>query len=274
MLICLCTIIFMTGFRIYADDGMRNENLAKLCKVWGFVKYTHHSFISGQLDWDEELLNLIPIIYSSDAEDVNGILYEWFVGLGDDKYDLRLGHDFDWSGRFAEMGTWLDEHESLDEATLEERGLLIFIVEYREKYEFFTALLDDGYNLDWRTYETMMREMFPLVLWHTMRSHVQEPVVRTMADLSWINVEYLGPLAAHLLRFDGISVSDRTAAPVFFDPVGTANFSNQNNYAHMDFNDAGYRLLGLFRMWKCCTITPTWTLLTTTGTRHYWNIFP
>ena len=62
-------------------------NLHKLCKVWGFAKYTHPAFLLGQTCWDEELLRLIPIIIEAGASDVNGILYEWFVGLGDDEFN-------------------------------------------------------------------------------------------------------------------------------------------------------------------------------------------
>ena len=36
------------------------ERLSKLCRVWGYVKYTHPAFLLGQKDWDEELLALIP----------------------------------------------------------------------------------------------------------------------------------------------------------------------------------------------------------------------
>jgi len=63
-------------------------NLQKLSKVWGFTKYTHQAFLSGQRCWDEELLSLIPIVMYAGADDVNGMLYEWFVGLGDDGFDL------------------------------------------------------------------------------------------------------------------------------------------------------------------------------------------
>jgi len=147
---------------------VRNENLTKLGMVWGFVKYTHYSFISGQLDWDGELLNLVPIIYNSNPEDVNSILHDWFIELGDDGFDLPIPAN--------------DEN------------------------------------------------------------------IRPMANLSWINEDYLGPLAAHLLRFNGISTVDRTLAPVYIN--GVPNFSNQSPHARMDFSDAGYRLLGLFRLWN------------------------
>jgi len=153
--------------------SVRDQNLTKLAKAWGFAKYTHHSFISGQLCWDEELLNLIPIIYNSETEDVNDILYNWFIGLGEDGFDFEFG-------------------QAPEEAEL-----------------------------------------------------------RLMADLSWINYDYLGPLAAHLQRFNGIAAVDRWSAPVSFDfGLGIPNFSNQNLHVDMDFSDTGYRLLGLFRLWN------------------------
>lgn len=31
-------------------------------------------------------MNIIPVVYSATEDEVNGILYEWFIGLGDDGY--------------------------------------------------------------------------------------------------------------------------------------------------------------------------------------------
>ena len=147
--------------------GEIHENLALLGKVWGFVKHTHYSFITGQLDWDTELLRLVPLVL--DGGDVHSILYEWFVGLGDSGY-----------GGNPPRGDSL----------------------------------------------------------------------RQMADLSWVSYDYLGPLAAHLLRFDGIHVEDRSRAPIFFGATGVPDFSNQRAHVAMDFGSPGHRLLGLFRLWN------------------------
>ena len=64
------------------------ENLAKLCKVWGYVKYTHPVFLLGEKDWDEELLKLIPAVSKADSDEVNGILHEWFLSLGEIDYGM------------------------------------------------------------------------------------------------------------------------------------------------------------------------------------------
>ncbi len=69
------------------DTKMQTRNLQKLCKVWGYVKYTHPVFLLGQKDWDEKLLNLIPIISSANSEEeASGILYDWFIELGEIQY--------------------------------------------------------------------------------------------------------------------------------------------------------------------------------------------
>jgi hypothetical protein len=226
----------------------RDENLEKLARVWGFAKYTHHSFISGQMDWDRELLNLIPIIYYADAEDVNGILYGWFTGLGEDGFDgggLEFGHDFNLSNYLAMLAAEVAIHETFGWGDEDPMGILMG---FREFIDFFETLLADGYDPDWPTFVALGEEVFPDFFVELMPSEGER---RPMADLSWINYEYLGTLAAHLLRFDGIIAVDRAAAPVFFNNrIGTPNFSNQSFHADMDFSDTGYRLLGLFRLWN------------------------
>ena len=62
------------------------QNLEKLCKVWGYTKYTHPAFLLGERDWDEELLKLIPVVSEAKAKKVNDILHEWFVSLGEVDY--------------------------------------------------------------------------------------------------------------------------------------------------------------------------------------------
>ena len=62
------------------------QNLEKLCKVWGYVKYNHPAFLLGEKDWDKELLNLIPVVSEAKDDEVNDILHEWFVSLGEIDY--------------------------------------------------------------------------------------------------------------------------------------------------------------------------------------------
>jgi len=146
-------------------------NLQKLAMVWGFVKYTHLTFLTGERCWDEELLGLIPVVKSTSPKDINETLYNWYIGLGND--------GFEDNGNFA--------------------------------YDVLQPLI----CMDWLTDERL-----------------------------------LGNLATIFSRFTGTSVVDRSRAPVSFDQLGSAIFSNQGTFPLMNANDNRYRLLGLFRVWN------------------------
>ena len=92
LLVCLlltsCTSIGngSVGQKSEAEYSQEVQNLEKLCKVWGYTKYTHPAFLLGERDWDEELLKLIPVVSEAKAKKVNDILHEWFVSLGEIDY--------------------------------------------------------------------------------------------------------------------------------------------------------------------------------------------
>lgn len=71
------------------DSGINNlhlaprdiEDLAKLCKIWGFLKYYHPASSSGKLDWDVELYNLLPN-YLAQPLHRNKLIEEWLDKIG------------------------------------------------------------------------------------------------------------------------------------------------------------------------------------------------
>lgn len=69
------------------QDRQQIASLQKLCRVWGYVKYTHPAFLVGQRDWDAELISLIDSLSAAGSEkNANDTLYRWFTGLGDMDY--------------------------------------------------------------------------------------------------------------------------------------------------------------------------------------------
>ena len=63
------------------------ENLVKLCKVGGYTEYMHPAFLLGKKSWDEELLTLSSQVREqTTAEEVNPLLHDGFVGLGEIDY--------------------------------------------------------------------------------------------------------------------------------------------------------------------------------------------
>jgi len=217
----------------------RDQNLATLARVWGFTKYTHQTFLTGELCWDEELLNLIPIIYSADTDGVNDILYNWFVGLGDDGFGE---HNFVFveaqvrtalvpGGRIA-FERMLDVADGIQLVSMSHSdGITTFRVQVKG---------DDIPHL---------KEMFEFYSFEII--DINEMNLRQMANLSWINEAYLGlPLFERLSRFQVIEPLDRINSPVYFDYLGNSIFWNQQSHVNMDYSDIGYRLLGLFRVWN------------------------
>jgi len=90
VLLCVCLL-----FTSCAPVGNEKEeysqevqNLEKLCKVWGYVKYTHPVFLTGEKDWDTELITLIPQVRQAEnSEATNQILNEWLLSLGEIQYE-------------------------------------------------------------------------------------------------------------------------------------------------------------------------------------------
>lgn len=72
------------------------------------------------------------------------------------------------------------------------------------------------------------------------------------SDTSWTrDAAYLGEeLAAALsLLPEKLPSLDRSAAPVYFDELGTPNFSHEPEHT-ADYDEPSFRLLGLFRLWN------------------------
>lgn len=76
---------FDNGSNIKIENLNKNqvENLKKLCKVWGLVKYYHPKVVSGSVNWDYELFRITPdILASKNSNDTDKILYDWIMKLG------------------------------------------------------------------------------------------------------------------------------------------------------------------------------------------------
>ena len=90
VLLCIC-LLFTSCAPVGNEKkeySQEVQNLEKLCLVWGYTKYTHPVFLTGEKDWDEELLKLIPTVSEAKEEEVNDILHEWFVSLGEIDYGI------------------------------------------------------------------------------------------------------------------------------------------------------------------------------------------
>ncbi len=72
-----------SGINIAALSKAQIENLVKLGKVWGFLKYHHPAIASGQLHWDYALFRVLPqIVAAPGAATATAVLRKWIAGLG------------------------------------------------------------------------------------------------------------------------------------------------------------------------------------------------
>ncbi len=89
LLLAAVLTLSMMGCMAQEKTG-ETESLVKLCKVWGYSKYAHPIFLQGEKDWDQELLSLLPKVREARTEDeVNGLLHQWFVSLGEVEQNSR-----------------------------------------------------------------------------------------------------------------------------------------------------------------------------------------
>lgn len=122
------------GFRQYTDYSASSgftldsldvhnpqvvDNLAALCRVWGYAKYNHPVFADSTVNVDYELFDLLPKVAHADKAARNETLYEWVKGLGGftvnkSKYDEELAGiqhwstaDLDWTADTVYLGTTL-----------------------------------------------------------------------------------------------------------------------------------------------------------------------
>ena len=118
VLLCICMLFTSctpAGQSVDSNGNTVNsqkvENLEKLCLVWGYTKYNHPAFLFGEKDWDEELLNLIPVVSEAKSDEVNDILHEWFVSLGEIDYGTnRKGKIPEDAIKFVQADTsWISE---------------------------------------------------------------------------------------------------------------------------------------------------------------------
>ena len=96
------------------------ENLALLCKVWGFMKYYHPSVRAGEYDWDRELLCIMPSLVSLPSKEKrNEVLVKWIDQFDFNKKNgsyslcasdsIKLLPDLDWIEDKSNLGTILSD---------------------------------------------------------------------------------------------------------------------------------------------------------------------
>ena len=62
---------------------VQTQNLAKLAKIWGFLKYHHAAITTGKKHWDYELFRIMPrVLAAADGTAANPVIGAWITSLG------------------------------------------------------------------------------------------------------------------------------------------------------------------------------------------------
>ncbi|MCX2576126.1 S41 family peptidase [Pedobacter sandarakinus] len=83
------------------------QDLSALCKLWGFLKYSHPSITKSDRDWDSDLIKFLPAYRATKTlTDRNDLLWSWMQALGtvntfpqstdSNKFTVKQRPDFKW----------------------------------------------------------------------------------------------------------------------------------------------------------------------------------
>lgn len=110
-----------SGIAITSLSDIQIRNLAKLAKVWGFLKYHHPAVTSGQHQWDYDLFRVLPaVLAAADGQTANQAIADWItVRLGTvtpcttcatlDTSNLYMGTSLDWIYDASLLGAGLSQ---------------------------------------------------------------------------------------------------------------------------------------------------------------------
>ncbi len=69
-------IVLLLSSSVRAQPLTQTQKLASLAKIWGFFKYYHPAVATGKLDWDGQLLRLIPAVEKAQDRQQLSALYQ------------------------------------------------------------------------------------------------------------------------------------------------------------------------------------------------------
>ncbi|MCL2074328.1 MAG: S41 family peptidase [Marinilabiliaceae bacterium] len=94
-------------------------------------------------------------------------------------------------------------------------------------------------------------DSFSIIGYEKSNDKVPQHTVKIYPDLKWLNNETLSPdLAEKLLKIRDLERQKDGYYASLFKIVPIPEFKNENPYSFMNFEDAGLRLLALFRYWN------------------------
>ncbi|MGL4820662.1 MAG: hypothetical protein ACRC5C_11880, partial [Bacilli bacterium] len=99
----------ISNITIGETTSKQQQDLARLARVWGFVKYFHPVVMRGEVEMDGELFKLLPeVLALSKEEPVDSTLISWISSLGTFKPAAT-------PRKFNDRVTWIQNEDSLSD---------------------------------------------------------------------------------------------------------------------------------------------------------------
>lgn len=79
-------LIFLFSFLgTFAQKNVSEDSkIATTCKIWGFLKYYHPTVAAGKVDWNQELVSILPKVAKTNTKiDYSLLMEQWIASLGD-----------------------------------------------------------------------------------------------------------------------------------------------------------------------------------------------
>ncbi|MFQ6600209.1 S41 family peptidase [Flavobacterium sp. C3NV] len=81
--ITLFFLLFLSQITLVQAKITETEKLTATCKVWGFLKYYHPKVANGEVNWDNQLLEILPKIEKAQTQaEFSLVLENWIDDLG------------------------------------------------------------------------------------------------------------------------------------------------------------------------------------------------
>jgi carboxyl-terminal processing protease len=83
----ILTLLILISFNTVVGSSLsESDKLFATAKIWGFLKYYHPNVANGKLDWDNQLMEILPSIEKANTkEELSGIYLTWIESLGNIK---------------------------------------------------------------------------------------------------------------------------------------------------------------------------------------------
>jgi len=77
----IALILLFLSVNVWSQTKIQVNNLSKLAKVWGFLKYYHPAVAKGEVDWDSKLMELIPVAAKQSSQEFDATLTACYFKL-------------------------------------------------------------------------------------------------------------------------------------------------------------------------------------------------